>query len=106
MGHSCGRCSTRMAFSFPLPPPLDTQGWKLKIRDRERSEPPHVTILHKRRAWRVNLRTGRVLDSEPDPRDVPREVWDHIFNNADLLREKWDELYPENPIDSQEDTDE
>jgi hypothetical protein len=95
-----------MAFSLPLPPPFDAQGWKAKIRDRERSEPPHVTILHKRRAWRINLRTLRFLDCEPDPRQVPKQVLEHIGQNIDLLRKTWDDLYPENPVNSQEDADE
>jgi len=95
-----------MAFSFPLPPPFDAQGWKLKIRDRERSEPPHVTILHKHRAWRLDLRSLRFLDREPDPAEVPRDIEKHILNNIDLLRKEWDEIYPENPVNSQEDADE
>jgi hypothetical protein len=95
-----------MAFSLPLPPPFDAQGWKVKIRDRERSEPPHLTILHKRRAWRIDLRSGRFMDAEPDPREVPREVVEHIAKNSELLRTAWDDLYPENPVNSQEDSDE
>jgi hypothetical protein len=95
-----------MAFSLLLPPPLDAQGWKLKIRDRERSEPPHVTILQKRRAWRIALRSSRFLDREPDPGEVPKQILEYIAHNVDLLRAKWDEIYPENPINSQEGPDE
>lgn len=100
------RCSSSMAFSLSLPPPFDAQGWKVKIRDRERSEPPHVTILHKHRAWRVDLRSGRFLDREPDPGEVPRGVLEHIAKNRELLRSTWDGMYPENPVASQEDADE
>ena len=70
-----------MAFSLKLPPPLAKEGWKIKIRDRERLEPPHVTIFHKRRVWRLGLRDRQVLDpldgnkGEIDPRveEVLRE---------------------------------
>jgi hypothetical protein len=61
-----------MAFLLPLPSALVAQGWKAKIRDRERTEPPHVTVLQKTRAWRFDLRAGRFLDMEPDPKDVPK----------------------------------
>jgi hypothetical protein len=91
-----------MAFSLPLPPPFPAQGWKVKIRDRERNEPPHVTILHKRRAWRFDLRSGRFLDQDPDPKGVPEEVIATIKANGGLLQQKWDEMYPENPIESTE----
>ncbi len=95
-----------MAFSLPLPTPLPTQGWKVKIRDRERNEPPHVTILHKTRAWRLNLRTHRFLDKDPDPGDVLQEILAEIETNWQRLCEAWDEMYPENPVDSTEDSDE
>jgi hypothetical protein len=94
-----------MAFSLPLPPPLPAHGWKVKIRDRERNEPPHVTILHRTRAWRVDLRSGGFLDKEPDPKEVPEEVLTEIAKHERLLRGKWDEMYPENPIESKEDDD-
>jgi hypothetical protein len=67
-----------MAFSLSLPAALVAQGWKAKIRDRERTEPPHVTVLQKTRAWRVDLRTGRFLDKEPDPNDVPKELLNEL----------------------------
>ncbi len=95
-----------MAFSLPLAPPLPAQGWKVKIRDRERNEPPHVTILHRTRAWRFDLRSGGFLDQEPDPKDVPGEVLAEIGKHKELLRQKWDEMYPENPIESKEEGDE
>jgi hypothetical protein len=89
-----------MAFSLPLPPPLPAQGWKVKIRDRERIEPPHATVLHKTRAWRFGLRTLDFLDAEPDPDDVPTELVDAILADIDRLRREWDAMYPENPVDS------
>ena len=77
-----------MAFPLPLSPPLPAQGWKVKIRDRERNEPPHVTILHRTRAWRFDLRSGGFLDEEPDPKDVPEEVLAAIEKHKKLLRQK------------------
>jgi hypothetical protein len=91
-----------MAFSLPLPPPLPAEGWKVKIRDRERNEPPHVTILRGTRAWRINLRSGRFLDAVPDPKEVPPELLEVIDARWRTLRARWDEMYPENPVDSTE----
>ena len=63
-----------MPFELKIPPPWRSQGWKVKVRDRERVEPPHVTILHKTTAWRLELRGGEFLDLEPDPGRVPHQV--------------------------------
>jgi hypothetical protein len=87
-----------MAFSLPLPAPLPAQGWKVKIRDRERSEPPHATVLRKAKAWRFDLRSGGFLDKQPDPKDVPREVIAELERHLEWLRREWDEMYPENPV--------
>lgn len=82
-----------MAFTLNLPEPWRSRGWKAKIRDRERLEPPHVTILQKARAWRFNLRSEAFLDKKPAPT---------IRSNLTLLRRAWDRMYPENPISSEE----
>jgi hypothetical protein len=94
-----------VAFSLPLPDPLPARGWKVKIRNLERNEPPHVTILHRTRAWRFDLRALRFLDKEPDPKDVPDEVVAAIKQQVELLRREWDAMYPENPIESKEEDD-
>jgi hypothetical protein len=75
----------------------------VKIRDRERVEPPHVTVLRKTQAWRLDLRTGEYLDKEPDPAEVPKAVRKVIDANWDTLRAAWDAMYPENPIEADED---
>jgi hypothetical protein len=93
-----------MAFSLNLPRPWDSQGWKVKVRDRERLEPPHVTILHKTRSWRWGLRDEQFLDKQPDPKDVPEGILFAVRQNRDLLRRSWDRMYPENLIDSQSPT--
>lgn len=92
------RLGVCMAFSLPLPPPWDSQGWKVKIRDRERLEPPHVTVLHRTRAWRWNLRTGGFLDADPPPGDVPTEIIAVVSANLTRLRAEWDAMYPSNPV--------
>jgi hypothetical protein len=89
-----------MAFELELPALWESRGWKVKIRDRERVEPPHVTIMHKSRWWRYGLRSQQFLDREPDPKDVPDEVSELIRANLPLLRDTWDQMYPENPIAS------
>jgi hypothetical protein len=78
-------------------------GWRVKIRDDERVEPPHVTIIRKTRAWRLGLRTGEFLDREPPSREVPDNFRELVWENVVQLRTKWDEMYPENPVFSQED---
>jgi hypothetical protein len=87
-----------MAFTLPLPPPWDSQRWKLKIRDRERLEPPHATVLHRTRAWRWNPRAGGFMDVDPPPDDVPEEIVAFIDQNLERLRTEWDGMYPSNPV--------
>jgi hypothetical protein len=93
-------------FTLNLPEPWRSRGWKVKIRDRERLEPPHVTILQKVRKWRFNLRSETFLDRKPAPKEVPKEVLDAIRSNLTLLRQVWNRMYPENPISSEEPVDE
>jgi hypothetical protein len=70
----------------------------VKIRDRERLEPPHATILHKTRSWRFDLRSERFLDGEPDPAEVPAGVVDAVRADLVTLRREWDRMFPENPV--------
>ena len=91
-----------MPFSLDFPEPWASQGWRAKIRDRERLEPPHVTILQKTKAWRFDLRSEQFLDKDPKPSDVPEPVVDVVRSNLPLLRQEWDRIYPENPIVSTE----
>jgi hypothetical protein len=95
-----------VAFTLNLPEPWATRGWKVKIRDRERLEPPHVTILRRTRAWRFDLRSERFLDKEPDPNEVPKEVVGEVRSNLTLLRQEWDRMFPENRVFSQDPDDE
>lgn len=92
-----------MAFSLELPDLWRKQGWKVKIRDDERMEPPHATVIHKTRAWRLDLREGTFLDREPPPRDLPAELLAVMWSARGTLCRTWDEMYPENPVFSRED---
>lgn len=89
-----------MAFSLPLTAALKKARWKVKIRDKETREPPHVTILRGTRAWRIDLRTGEFMDDDPDPSDVPPELIEHIKVESTWQRlcDEWDRMYPDNPV--------
>lgn len=95
-----------MSFALKLLEPWASRGWKVKIRDRERLEPPHVTILHRTRAWRFELRSWSFLDKQPDPKEVPAEVISEVRSKLRLLRQEWDRMFPENRVFSQEPGDE
>ena len=90
-----------MTFALPLSPEWPSQGWKVKIRDRERLEPPHVTILRRTLAWRLSLRDGAFLDAEPDPRQLPSALVREVRARFPLLQAAWDERYPENRVKSE-----
>ena len=96
-----------MAVLFPLPQPHERRGWKAKIRDRERTEPPHVTLLYKTNAWRLGLRERDYLDTHPDASDVPVAVTEHLLSDPVFPRivAAWDRLYPHNPVASDADPD-
>lgn len=87
-----------MAFQLPLPEPLRRAQWKVKIRDKERAEPPHVSIMHKHRTWRFDLRSRRFLDKEPPPSDCSAEVLKAILAALPTLVAAWDDMYPHNPV--------
>lgn len=89
-----------MAFNLPLTARDRAASWKAKIRDLERVEPPHVTILHKTRSWRVGLRDGKFLDRDPPGREVPSTVLETVTAQLPRLQAEWDRMYPENPVKS------
>ncbi len=95
-----------MPFELPLPNKLKAEGWKVKIREKERVEPPHVTVMHKAREWRLGLRNkellvppgGRIKDIDEGVMRVVEEHWENLIA-------AWDAKYPENPVSSAEDED-
>ena len=95
-----------MAYELAISRRWRSQGWRVKIRDKERLEPPHVTIIRRTDAWRINLRTGSFMDRLPDPSDVPQGLLDQVFDGWDELVEAWDAMYPDNPVQPEDDDDE
>jgi hypothetical protein len=92
-----------MPFELPLPRKLRAEGWKVKIRDKERVEPPHVTIMHKADEWRLGLRDGQLLVPPGGRvRDIDAGVMRIVEEQWARLQQEWDERYPENPISSEE----
>ncbi len=92
-----------MAFSLSLAKVLANVGWKVKIQDRESREDPHVTIWFKRQRWRMNLRTGKLMDGS-SWKEINKDVKKIIEKNWKRLREEWDRRYGEvNPISGQKD---
>lgn len=89
-----------MPFDLPLPVHLRRARWKVKIREKETREPPHVTILRGTQAWRIDLRTGEFMDRRPDPAEVPESLVELIHAEANwrLLCAAWDRKYPTNPV--------
>jgi hypothetical protein len=76
-------------------------GWKVKIREKERVEPPHVTIMHKVDEWRLGLRDRRLLVPPGGRiRDIDPAVMQIIEGHWERLIAAWDEKYPENPVSS------
>lgn len=94
--------SAAMPFVLPLPEPWKSRGWKAKIAEKERLEPPHVTLYCRSWRWRVGLRDGRVMDPEPDPAEVPRDLLTVVRESLPLLVAAWDAKYPNNPVCSKE----
>jgi len=89
-----------MAYALPLDEGIRKAGWKVKIRDKERLEPPHVTILFKTTAWRLCLRTKEFLDEGGSWKQIDSEVRRAIEAQWKVLCEAWDTLCPRNPVQS------
>jgi hypothetical protein len=94
-----------VARELSLPKQLKRARWKVKIQDKETREPPHVSILRGTDKWRLNLRTGQMMDTSPDPAEIPDELL-QILRTATNWRwviDAWDEMYPDNPVATDED---
>lgn len=89
-----------MAYNLKLPEALTKARWKVKIRDKEKCEPPHVTIIRGTVAWRIALRDGNFMDDDPNPAIVPKELIELIKQAANWrqLCDEWDLKYPNNPV--------
>lgn len=87
-----------MAFELKLPPLLKSNGWKVKIRDKEVAEDPHATIINKKKCWRYSIRNHVFMDSKPPPADVSSDILQVITANLQVLKLEWNKLYPHNPV--------
>lgn len=87
-----------MPFELVLPRPLRQAGWKVKIREDERLEPPHVTVLRRRAAWRLDLRTGEFMDAGHSWKQIDDGVKRAVLENWKLLQDRWDLMYPGNLV--------
>jgi hypothetical protein len=87
-----------MPFLLNLPKKLQQAGWKVKVLEKERLEPPHVTIFFKRAKWRYGLRERAFLDPEPDPKEIPDAIMDELDSNYPKLCRAWNDRYPKNPV--------
>ena len=96
-----------MPYELPLPRRLKGEGWKVKIRDKERVEPPHLTVMHADDEWRLGLRDKRLLVPPGGRmRDIDERVMRIIEDHWAELIDAWDARYPENPVSSVDDEDE
>lgn len=78
--------------------PSALAAWKVRIFDNEVRETPHVTIVKGTQKWRINVRTGKFMDSRPSPRDVDERVLAAIKNEMEVLREAWNKMFPNNTV--------
>jgi len=93
-----------MADPIELPKRLKARGWKVKVYDNERLEPPHITLICRERVWRIGLRErdfmfppgGRWRDIDSEVRAILEEQWE-------ILCDAWDEKHPTNQVSSAED---
>jgi hypothetical protein len=94
-----------MAFNLRLPRVLAKMRWKVKIRDRERVEDPHLSIIRGTMVWRVCLRDGRFMDGG-SWKDMPDRLQEIVRENWAQLCLAWDAMYPGNPVHGNEGGDE
>jgi hypothetical protein len=87
-----------MPYDLPLPEPWAGRGWKAKIFDKEDGGAPHVTVLFRGVKWRIGLRDGKCLDTEPEERLMDPAVAEHVRGSLTTLVRAWDEMHPENPV--------
>lgn len=92
-----------MPYDLNLPEGLKKAGWKVKIRDAERLEDPHVTIMRKCDVWRLSLRTCAFLEEGSGWSQIDKGVRAAIEAGCKRLRAAWNARYPENPTTSKND---
>ena len=95
--------SVLVPYSLPLSKSHRQAGWKAKIHDLERLEPPHVTIYFRMRKWRLSLRTATFLDRGDKWSQIEKGVREAIEGAWTTLQTEWDRIHPDNPVQGQED---
>jgi hypothetical protein len=87
-------------YELVLPPNEHVAGWRVKIRDKERLEPPHVTVLFRGRVvGRWDLRSEQfLLPPECSWASMPTSMRDAILANRVELARQWDRMYPFNLV--------
>jgi hypothetical protein len=94
-----------MADPIVLPKKLSSQGWKIKLYDNERLEPPHITVYCREKVWRIGLRQGEFLVPPGGRwRDIDPEVKRILDAHWKDLQIAWDRKHPSNPISRSEGT--
>ncbi len=94
-----------MPFVLPLPKSWKDAGWTVRIAEKERVEPPHVTIRRREQTWRLGLRDGEFLDRRPPAADVPDRLVSLVKKAFPRLIKEWDQKYPLNRVTSEEPSD-
>jgi hypothetical protein len=94
-----------MPYNLLLPDTLRQAGWKVKIHNLERLEPPHITIYRKMRKWRLSLRTEAFLDKGDKWSQIDEMVKKAIEESWESLQAEWDRMHPGNPVRGDEDDD-
>jgi hypothetical protein len=62
-------------------------------------------VLRGTQCWRWGLREHSFLDAKPSPNDVPKALVEHLESIHSQMCAAWDEMYPHNPVTSQDDDD-
>jgi hypothetical protein len=86
-----------MPFNLRLPVLFGKMRWKVKIRDKERVEDPHITIIRGTKTLRVSLRDERFMDGG-SWKDMPNGLREFVLAHWEQLCAEWDGMYPHNPV--------
>lgn len=87
-----------MAFNPDLPLDLKSAGWKVKIRDKERLEEPHIANLKEpESSWRLSLLSKEFLHPGGNWREIDGGVRHAGEHNWMSLIKEWNRTYPGNP---------
>ncbi len=91
---------------YSLLVPANLSNWSIKIYDKERLEPPHITVNNGECTWRINLRTKEFMDPAQPGCKLHKQVKKLILDNWTWLVEEWDKRYPNNQVAPKEKDDE